>query len=375
MKAYFAATAAILLSACGHEEVKHAPAAESAPIAVQTVTLASAGRPDVYVATGTVHARTTGAISAKVMGYVQQVNAQVGDRVRQGQVLVTIDARDLETGVRKADAGRSELQAAIPEAESAIAAAQAQFELARATYRRIDELAQKKSVSPQELDEAAARMKSAQAALGMAQARRKQIDAKLAQIDQDRTAATIMREYAQVTAPFAGIVTARTVEPGNLASPGQPLFTIEKEGAYRLEVNIDESKLSAVRTGASAEVEIEALGKTLTAKVSEVVPAVDAASRAYIAKIDLPGAAQLRSGLFGRASFTLGQRKALLAPREAVVERGQLQSVFVVENGAAHARLITLGPAGEVLTGLTAGERIVSPVPPSLTDGARVEVR
>ena len=114
-------------------------------------------------------------------------------------------------------------------------------------------------------------------------------------------------------------------------------------------------------------------------RVSEIVPAVDSAARAFMAKIDLPAAPQLRSGLFGRARFTLGSRQALAIPAAAIAQRGQLSTVLVVENGAARARLVSLGESSggrvEALSGLSAGDRVIYPVPPALADGARVEVR
>ena len=379
MKLLSAAGLLLTLAACGHEEAKRTAAAPKPAVAVQTATVALEERAGVYEATGTVRARTAATISSKVMGYVQQVNAQVGDRVREGQVLIVLESRDLETNVRRAEAGRREVESAIPEAESGIAAAKAQLDLAQATFVRISELAQKKSVSNQELDEASARLKAAQAGYEMARAKRAQIDAKMALVDQDRTAATIVRDYARLSAPFSGVVIARSVEPGNLASPGAPLLTIEREGTFRLEASVDESRLPAVRTGATVEVMLEALDKSISARVSEIVPTVDAASRAYIVKIDLPASPKLRSGMFGRALFPLDKKQALTVPRTAVTERGQLQSVFVVEDGAARTRLVTLGAAlgqtSEVLSGLSPGDRVVNPVPAGLEDGVRVEIR
>jgi hypothetical protein len=106
---------------------------------------------------------------------------------------------------------------------------------------------------------------------------------------------------------------------------------------------------------------------------------VDAASRSYIVKLDLPATPGLRTGMFGRAIFPLGMQKVVAVPLVALTERGQLQSVFVVEDGVAHTRLVTTGRrtsgAVEVLSGLTAGEKVALPVPPGFEDGARVEVR
>ena len=242
----------------------------------------------------------------------------------------------------------------------------------------MEELASKKSISNQELDEASARLKAAQANYDMVRSRRSQINSKMAVVEQEVRAAGIMRDYAKLAAPFSGVVITRTVEPGNLATPGVPLLTIEQDGLYRLEASVDESKLATVRVGQAVEVVLEA-DRKLNARVSEIVPSVDAASRTYIVKLDLPATPQLRTGMFGRAIFPLGMQKVVAVPLAALMERGQLQSVFVVENGLSHIRLVTTGRrtsgAGEVLSGLNAGEKVVLPVPAGLQDGSRVEVR
>jgi RND family efflux transporter MFP subunit len=313
------------------------------------------------------------------VAYVRQVTVQVGDRVREGQLLVTLDSQDLDTNVRRAEAADAEVVSAIPEADNGVAGAKANLDLAQSTFKRMEELYAKKSISNQEFDESSARLKSAQAAYEMARSKRAQLDSKRAEVQQEIRAATIVRDYTRISAPFSGVVTAKSVEPGNLAAPGAPLLTIEREGAYRLEASVDESRLPFVKTGQTLEVGLESLDRRLSAHVSEIVPAVDAASRAYIVKIDLPVVPNVRSGMFGRAWFPMGARKVVTIPPQAMVERGQLQSVFVIENGEARTRLVTTGERGqtsvEVLSGLSEGEKLVSPVPSGLTDGARVEVR
>ena len=375
----FLCVAVALLTSCGGEQPRRVVASSPTAVAVQTATVATREWPATYQATGTVRARTTATIASKVMGYVQQVSVQVGDRVREGQELVTLESRDLEANFRRADAGRTEVESAIPEADNGVAAAKANLDLAQATFKRIADLAAKKSVSNQEFDETSARLKAAQANFEMARSRRLQLDSRMAQAEQELRSTAVMRDYARLTAPFAGIVTTKSADPGNLAAPGAPLLTIEREGTYRLEASVDESKLSSVHMGQAVEVALEALDRKLNARVSEVVPSVDAASRAYIVKIDLPPVPQIRSGVFGRAIFPLGARTVVAIPLAAVMEHGQLQSVFVAEDGTARTRLITLGErtkdTAEVLSGLSAGEKIVAPVPPGLQDGARLEVR
>lgn len=371
--------ATLLLAACGNTAAEKRAPSPAAPVAVTASPTASEPWPSLYEASGTVRARTAAVISAKVMGYVREVRFQAGDRVREGQPLVTLDSRDLEAAARRAAAGVEEARAAVPEADNGVAAAKAQLELARVTFQRMSGLFEKKSISNQEHDEAQARLRAAEAAHQMALARRRQLDARIAQATEERQSAEIMRGYAQITAPFSGIVTARSVEPGNLAAPGAPLATIEREGSYRLEAAVEESRGATIRAGQPVTVEIEALGREIEARVSEVVPAVDAASRSYTVKIDLPASPQLRSGMFGRALFKMGDRQVLAVPAAAVQERGQLRAVMVAENGTARTRLVTVGRRHrdrvEVLSGLAPGELVIAPVPLHLADGARVEVR
>lgn len=366
------------LSACGEAPREKSTTVSTPAVAVSSVTAANETWPSIYEATGTVRARTSAIISAKLMGYVREVKAQAGDRVREGQLLVTLDTRDLDVSSRRAEAAREEVRSGVPEGDSAVAAAKANLDLAQVTFGRMRDLFQKTSISNQEFDEASDKLKAAQAAYEMAEARRLQLNSKLAQVDQEVRATEVTRSYADVRAPFAGVVVSKSVDPGSLALPGAPLFSIERDGVYRLEAPVEESHLASIRIGQPVSVSFDG-ERTVDARVSEIVPAVDAASRAYTVKIGLPPIPWLRSGVFGRASFRLGSRTLLAIPAGAVNERGQLQSVVVVENGVARVRLITVGEKVrdrvEVLSGLMAGEKVIFPVPQGLSDGARVEVR
>jgi RND family efflux transporter MFP subunit len=363
-----------LLVACG--EKKPSTTQSAAPVAVSVQTVAQEEWPLTYEATGTVRAKNVAVISSRVMAYARHVNFQAGDSVRAGQLLVELDSQDTDTQVRQAEAAHREAGEALQEVDGAIASAKANLELAQATFRRMEDLFQKKSISNQEYDEASARLKVAQASYEMATAKRQQVASKVSQTAEGMKAAAITKEYARVTAPFDGVVTEKRVELGDLVTPGTPLATVERAGVYRLEASVEESRMSEIRVGQSVSVELD---RALEARVSEIAPSVDAASRSYIVKIDLPSLPQLRSGLFGRAIFTLGKRSVLAVPAAAVSEQGQLRSVLVAEGGYARVRLITLGATRqlwrEVLSGLSAGEKIVFPVPAGLVDGARVEVR
>jgi RND family efflux transporter MFP subunit len=367
------------LAACGTKSHEPEKAEAAAPVPVQVTGVTPVERPVMYEAIGTVRARTLASISSKVMGYVREVKVQVGDRVAQGQLLASLDSRDLDARQRRAEAGLSEAKNAVPEVEGATAAAKANLELAQVTFNRMKDLFDKKSNSNQEFDEASTKLKAAHANYEMALSKRKQLDSRISQAEEALKGASIMREYAEITAPFAGRVTEKRVEPGDLATPGAPLLSLEREGAYRLEASVEESRLSQIRVGQKVSVVLDALGRTEEARVSEIVPAVDAASRAYTVKIDLPSLPNLRSGMFGRAIFPLGTRSVLVIPAGAVIEHGQLRSVLVAEDGAARTRLVTLGETdqgqSEVLSGLNPGDKIIFPMSPGLSDGAKVEVR
>ena len=368
----------VWFAGCGKTPKAMPAATSTSSIAVSETSATTETWPSIYQATGTVRARTSTVISAKLMGYVREVKVQAGDHVREGQLLVALDPRDLDVSSRRAESAREEVRAGIPEADSAVAAAKVNLDLAQVTFGRMQDMFQKKSISSQEFDEAGARLKATHAAYDMAQARRTQLDSRLAQADQEVRSAEVTRSYAEVLAPFAGVVVARSVEPGILALPGTPMFTIEREGAYRLEASVEESRLSTIRVGQPVSVTLDSLDRTLEARVSEIVPVVDAASRAYIVKIDLPMLTTLRSGVFGRAAFQSGSQSLLAIPAAAVAEHGQLQSVFVDDNGIAHTRLITTGRKVkdriEVLSGLTSSEKVIFPVPPTLSDGTALTV-
>lgn len=369
----------LALVGCGGAREQAAKDREDPPMIVSTIPVTTSEWKETYEAVGTVRARMATTISSRVMAYVREVKAQTGDRVAAGQVLVVLDARDVDVALRQANSALAEARSAVPESDGAIATAAAQLELAETTLRRMRELLEKRSVSQQEYDEAAARVKVAQAGRNMAEARRRQLSEKIHQAEQAVEQAAVTRDYTEIKAPFAARVTARRAEPGTVASPGAPLLDIEQEGSYRLEVSVEESRLGTIRRGDTVAVALDALEHPLAGGVSEIVPAVDAASRAFLVKIDLPRQATLRGGLFGRARFPAGTRRAIAIPRNSVIAQGQVQSVMVADAGRARARLVTVGAANgdsvEVLSGLREGDKLVYPVPAGLRDGARVEVR
>lgn len=339
------------LAGCSNER-RAAAAAPEAVSGVAVITAHEVTVPDWLEAVGTVRAAQTSQLASQIMGTILEVRVREGERVQSGQVLALIDDAQPRAGVEQATA--AELAA-----QKGIAASESEFRLAEITWKRYQHLYEKQTVSPQEFDGVTARYQSAEARRDMARATLAQASAALAQ-------ARTSLAYTQIRAPFAGVVAERKADPGTLASPSTPILTLEDTQSYRIEVTVDETDVRLVRVGQSAPVKIDALGNAeLPGKVVQVVPAADPGSRSFLVKIRLPRDVRLRSGLFGRAQFSRGERPALLIPRAAVVERGQLQGVYVVEaNQIAGMRYITLGtPVGqqvEVLSGLVSGERVIA---------------
>jgi RND family efflux transporter MFP subunit len=187
--------------------------------------------------------------------------------------------------------------------------------------------------------------------------------------DQARTT----ESFTTIAAPFDGVITETMVEPGNTASPGMPLLRLEDTREFRLEVRVDESRVGRIRSGDCVPVFLGTGTTPITGTVAEVSRAVDADARAFLVKIALPEARGLRSGEFGKARFVGAPRRALTIPSSAVVRRGQLTSVFVVDKGVARMRLVNLSES-EVLAGLTESDVVILSPPAGLTDGRRISV-
>lgn len=370
----------LMISACSRQQVSHAPIGTQERVTVvQVKTLAVSQITDVYRASGTVRASQIATIAPRISANILEVRVHPGDHVRAGQTLIVLDRQNLDANLRLARAARSEAESAVIEAENAIASATASRELSRVTHKRFQDLLAEASVSQQEFDESRARLKNAESSFEMAVAKRRQVEARLSQSEAEISAARVALAYATLSAPFDGLVTERKADPGSLAMPGAPLLVIERQGSLRLETSIDESRQNFVRIGENVSVEIDGLDRAISGRVGEILPSVDSATRSLIAKIDLPVMPGIRTGMFGRAAFAFGKREALVIPQSAILERGQIRCVHVVEGDTARLRLVTLGEAQgdsrEVLSGLEAGERFVVAPLPLLADGARVAIQ
>lgn len=397
---YLLTFAIVILALAGTSSCarKQEPATTAAPMVqgAKIETVAQQSVDESYEAVGTVRAKNSSIVSSKVMGSIVAMKVREGDTVHAGQILVEIDSREARIQAQKAGAGLVEMNGALDEvgrsikaAESAQTAAEANRRLAASTLRRYQQLLDRQSVSPQEFDEVRARHEVADAEAERAgrllqslEAKRRQALARIDQAKADVAGSQVYSSFTRIAASINGVVVSRQADVGYMAAPGAPLLTIESGSDYRLEAAVQESQINKIHLRDQVRVQIDALGQQeLAGIVVEIVPASDPASRTYLVKISItePSGNQqiIRSGLYGKARFITGQMQAITIPRKAVVERGQLTSVYVVDqSGIARMRLVKTGKTYsdrvEVLSGLKEGEQIVVDGVAAVNDGSRV---
>lgn len=340
----------LLLAACGDKIEPGQTAAERQSITglhFEQVAAQNVPGQDLFV--GTIESSDRGMLAARIDGRVGRLAVKVGDPVQAGQLLLTIDQNTVNDRLAEAQGSRE--------------AAAARLDLAEKTYGRYAKLAQAEAVTPQELDRVTAEREQA----------RQNLQAASAGVAQARIGAA----YNRVIAPYAGKIAEQLVEGGSTVLPGTPLLVIERSGIPQARIAVPESLVGQITLGEELQLEIPALQRTVSGSVIEIQPASDPTTRSFSVKLSLPTGGGLTPGLFLRARRQATTGSALLIPLAAVVQRGQLTGVFVVEAKILHFRLVKIGPRlgnkVEILSGLGAGETIVSGGVERARSGARVE--
>ncbi|MHB1861982.1 MAG: efflux RND transporter periplasmic adaptor subunit [Gemmatimonadaceae bacterium] len=329
----------VVAAACSGPTPQHA-ATSAAPTAGTPYVVADSTIQSVLDAAGTAQPITEATLSTKLMGTVTDVLVHEGDVVAAGQPLVHIDARDLV-------ARDAQIQAAIAGAEAVQHDAQTQAARIRALYAD-------SAATRAQLDAAETGLARANAGVAAANASARELDA--------------TRAYADVRAPFAGIVTQRFVDPGAFAAPGAPLVTVQNMSRLRVSVNAAPEDVRGLARGAHVQATIE--DTTVTATVEGVVPA---AGNIYTinAIVDNPRH-RLTAGGAASIAIPQGRRTAVLVPLAAIRREGDLTGVVVRETTGDELRWVRLGAVRgtfvEVTSGLRAGTTIV--VAPTTAGGA-----
>lgn len=305
----------------------------------RTVVVEAAESTIIEKAAGTIQASRRTAVSSKIMAQIKEMTVDAGAVVERGDVLVRLDDRDLRSRVEQA---RQRMQSAA-----------ATLQRAGTDYQRLKQLVDTGAISKSDFDAAAEAYRVAQATLAESQRALEEAEVSLS--------------FAEITAPVSGRVVDRLAEPGDNATPGQPLLHLYDPSALRLEVPVRESLATELVVGASLDVHIDAVDLTLAGSVDEIVPQAEAGARAFTVKVVLPHHDRLYTGMFGRLLLPVGRYERLLVPAAAIAHIGQLHFADVLDaEGRPHRRMVTLGatsPDGrvEVLSGLRAGERVAVP--------------
>lgn len=330
--------AALALTGC-HDPAPTAATSPQRPAAtIRAQTVQNRPRLSAEEIVGTVRARIRGVIEAKISGRIERMPVRVGQRVQAGDLLVELNAR--------------EINAQLDQANALLRQADRELE-------RFGALLKQEAATQAEYDAVESRHRIAAAGL-----------------DEAKT----MLGYARLEAPFDGLVTRKLAEVGDLATPGRPLLEMEDPTTLRFEADVPETLLQRIQPGGHLTVTIPTLGATgIAGTVSEVAPSADAGSRTFRVKLDLPATDGLMAGQFGRVAVPVNETRTLRAPSTSVVVRGQMELVFVVTNQIAQLRLVktgkVLGDEVELLSGVSDGEQVVVEGATGLVDGQPVQVK
>jgi len=329
-----------LLAGCGSNEgptMAELSSASRETIQAEVVEINPTSVPIHIEVTGQVAPIFQAALSSRIQGTIDTLFVREGTSVVKGQTLIQLDNRDV----------RANLARALAEVENT-----------KAQLDRMVQLYAQDAVSKQE-------MENATRAYKVGEANRKTVLAQLS--------------YTIVKAPFDGVIIEKTVEAGELASPGQVLLRMENPRHLRLNATVAEGDLNSVSLGDKISVVIGALGEqALDGVVGQIIPAGDSHTHTFTVKVDLPAEPGLKTGMFGRFQLDKGTSKTILVPWTAVVERGELTSVFAVgSDQIARLRWVKVGrridQQVEILSGVNIGERVLLDATRGI-DGAAVRI-
>lgn len=333
-----AASLAFALAGCGaKQENENATSLPLVEVRVQTVE--NLPRTMTEEVLGTVRAKLHATLEARLSGHIDQMPVGLGATVQKGQLIARL--------------GAGEIVARLDQAKASLAEADRDWNRTAALFAE-------QSATRAEYDSAQARQQIAQSAVAEANA---------------------MMSYVEVTAPFNGIVTKKWADVGDLAAPGKPLVDLEDPSALQMQADVPEALNASVKPGDRLPVWVASATPTpdLEGTVAEMAPVADPNSRTFLVKLDLPAAPGLRSGQFGRVAVPVGEVSSIRVPASAVIQRGQMELVFVAVNGHAQLRLVKtgrrMGDEIEVVSGLNAGEQVVTEDVSVLADGQPVSIQ
>tara|TARA_R110002126_G_scaffold264475_2_gene407527 strand:+ start:1338 stop:2414 length:1077 start_codon:yes stop_codon:yes gene_type:complete len=358
MKKYiylFLLAIASIITSCGSDNTKEV--ADNTPVIKVKVDKVQASNNSPFLSvSGKIQASKSADISTRMMGFVSKVHVNVGDKVNKGQLLVSINNDDLQ-------AKKAQVNAAIIQATAA-------FKNAEKNYNRFKNLATSNSITQKEMDDMTVNYKMAKAGLESANQIKNEVNAQFA--------------YADIKAPFSGVITRKNIDNGDMANPGMPLLSLETPKDFEVLAMVPETEISAIKTGGEVSVLVKSIDKIIKGTVLEVSTSSKNTGGQYLVKINLDKTdANILSGMFATVQFPVERKvksEMVLIPVEAIVKNGQLSGVYTTsESDTALLRWLRLGRTYgnrvEVLSGLSLDESYIISAEGKLFNGAKISIQ
>lgn len=348
-------TLSIFMTSCGSEEKKNITDS-SAPIIVKVSAIQENFHKPTVISSGKIQSVNSADLSTRIMGFVTKVYVNVGDKVNKGQLLVSINNTDLQ-------AQSAQVNASITEATVA-------FNNTQKDYNRFKNLFADNSASQKELDDITAQYEMAKARLEAAKQMKNEVNAQFA--------------YSNITAPFSGIITSKTVKEGDMANPGMSLISLEAPGKFEVVTRVPESEISKIKSGIDVDVVVKSINKTIKGKVIEVSTSAKNTGGQYLVKVALDKTeTNILSGMVTSVQFPIARQTKtglVLISSESIVTNGQLSGIYTVsESNTALLRWLRLGKTYgdqiEVLSGLSSNETYIISADGKLYNGAKITVQ
>ncbi len=328
----------LALSGCKSEQHENQQTAqELPPLEVMVVTAEESTPLRQVELMATVEAAQSASIAARISGNITELAVNLGSRVKNGDTLVVLSADEIKAQLNKA---------------------QSQLDQAQRNLKREQNLLKKNAATPESV-------KTLEDSKNFAEAAYKE--------------ARTMLDYTIIKAPFDGIITAKAANVGDLATPGKTLLKLENESSLQVIADIPEALVLDLSIGDHLPVKIEAAGVEVSGMITEIAPTADPTSRSAPIKLQIPTSDNIRSGQFARVSLPGSKGTAIMVPKSAVLQFGQLQRVFIVQGDTVRLQLIKIGQVVddqvEVLSGISAGDQVVVSGSRELSDGRKITIK
>lgn len=346
---------ALTFANCGKEHKEEA-VDNSPPVKVKVSKVTESNNGQFLSVSGKIQAVNSADLSTRMMGYVKKVHVNVGDKVKKGQLLISINNTDLQAKKGQVNAGISQAKTAFNNAEK--------------NYNRFKNLFASTSVSQKEMDDMTANYEMAKAGLEAAKQQRNEINAQFA--------------YSNIRAPFTGVITSKNIENGDMATPGVPLISLETPKYFEVIAMVPEIEIPQIKNGVAVTVLVKSINKTIKGKVSEVSTSAKNTGGQYLVKIALEKTAvNILSGMFSTVQFPVKRKvkwSSVLIPKKAIVKNGQLSGIYTVsQRNTALLRWLRLGRTYgnqvEVLSGLNSSESYIVSAEGKLFNGVKISVQ